>query len=341
MPKLLSQKKADTINWGIIGCGNVTEFKSGPAFNKAPQSSLVAVMRRDEEKARDYAQRHRVKKWYRDADELINNPEINAIYIATPPKFHEEYAIAAMQAGKPVYIEKPMSVDVAACIRMLNFSKKKGVKLTVAHYRRALPMFLKIKELLAEQIIGDIRFVNIRFLQKDQSEQVSKTEKNWRVDPAIAGAGLFYDLAPHQLDLVFYFFGKEQNACGFATNQAGLYQTEDIVTGNMLLQNNILFNGTWCFTVPENLEEDLFEITGSKGRISFPVFGHRILIETAEGKQQLDFEKLPHIQQPMIEKVVQYFLGNGNNPCSALDAIQSMSVMEKFVYGSHIKAGSL
>jgi hypothetical protein len=140
---------------------------------------------------------------------------------------------------------------------------------------------------------------------------------------------------------VFYFFGKEQNACGFATNQSGLYQAEDIVTGNMLLKDNILFNGLWCFTIPENSEEDIFEISGSRGKISFPVFGHTVLIETPEKKQVLNFEKLPHIQQPMIEKVVQYFLGNGDNPCSAIDAIQSMSVMEKFVYGNSKKAGSL
>src|ERR1700730_9641033 len=96
------------ISWGIIGCGNVTEVKSGPAFNKVNHSRLVAVMRRDAAKAADYAKRHQVPAWYSDAESMINDPAVNAVYIATPPKFHEEYVIAALQKGKLVYVEKPV-----------------------------------------------------------------------------------------------------------------------------------------------------------------------------------------------------------------------------------------
>src|SRR4051812_958457 len=97
------------INWGIIGCGDVTELKSGPAFNKVTNSSLIAVMRRNAAKAKDYALRHNVPKWHNDANKLINDLEVNAIYIATPPSSHEAYALAAINAGKPVYVEKPMA----------------------------------------------------------------------------------------------------------------------------------------------------------------------------------------------------------------------------------------
>jgi predicted dehydrogenase len=290
-------------------------------------------MRRDADKAMDYAKRHQVPKWYNNADELINDPDVSAIYIATPPKYHEEYAIAAMQAGKPVYVEKPMALDVASCYRMKEFSDLTGIKLSIAHYRRALPMFLKVKQLLTDQSIGDIKLVSIKMLQPDQSVMVAKTSENWRVDPNISGGGIFYDLAPHQLDLVHYFFGKARSFSGIATNQAGLYKAEDIVTGSMLLENNIVFNGVWCFTVAENMEEDLFEIIGSKGKISFPVFGNTIEVEMNGQKEQISFAKEPNIQQHMIDKVVQYFLGEQQNPCSAADAIQSMELMEKFVYG--------
>jgi predicted dehydrogenase len=327
------ETEPNSVNWGIIGCGNVTEIKSGPAFNKVANSSLVAVMRRDAAKAKDYAKRHQVPKWYDNANELINDPEVSAIYIATPPKFHEEYAIAAMQAGKPVYVEKPMSLDVASCKRMKDFSERSGIKLSIAHYRRALPMFLKIKNLIDDHQIGEIKLVNIRMLQTDQSVMIAKTTENWRVDPSISGGGIFFDLAPHQLDLVHYFFGKAQSSCGIATNQVGLYQAEDIVTGSMLLANNIIFNGVWCFTVPEKMEDDFFEIIGSKGKISFPVFGNTIEIEIEGQKEQISFAKEPHIQQHMIERVVQYFLGQPQNPCSASDAIMSMEMMQKFVYG--------
>jgi predicted dehydrogenase len=316
--------------WGIIGCGDVTEVKSGPAFNKVPGSSLVAVMRRDKEKAQDYAKRHNVPYWFNDANELINHPGINSMYIATPPKFHEEYVLAAIKAGKPVYVEKPMSVDVAACIRMKEAADKAGVKLCVAHYRRALPKFIKIKQLLTEKQIGDIRAISVTLYTSDISEKVLKS---WRVDPAIAGAGLFYDLAPHQLDLAIYFFGNAINSVGYSTNQAGLYAAEDIVTGIAKFDNNILLTGTWCFTVEKGLEKDVFEIIGSAGKISFSVFGHEIEVDDGHEKEIINFTPPENIQLPMIKKVVRYFSGSEENPCSAEDAIKSMAIMEQFAYG--------
>ena len=322
------------VSWGIIGCGNVTEVKSGPAFNRVPGSSLLAVMRRDAEKARDYATRHHVPKWYADATELINDPEINAVYIATPPKFHETYAIEALKAGKPVYVEKPMATDLASCLRMQAVAETTQVKLCVAHYRRALPMFLKVKQLISEKKIGNIRSVRISMLQPDQSTLIAGSENNWRVNPALSGAGLFYDLAPHQLDLVLYFFGFPLRTYGMSANQAGLYAAEDIVTGLMQLPGDILFNGQWCFTTGEGIKDDVFEIIGSNGKISFPVFGHSVLVKTNDQEEILSFAPPEHIQQPMIEKVVSYFTGKAENPCSAADAIESMKVMECFAYGN-------
>lgn len=323
----------EIIRWGIIGCGDVTEKKSGPAFNKVPGSALVAVMRRDADKAKDYAERHAVPKWYTDAAQLINDPEVDAIYVATPPGSHEMYAVAALQAGKPVYVEKPMSVDLASCIRIKELADALGGKLCIAHYRRALPMFLAIKELVTGGTIGEIRTVRISLLQKDKSAGTAASATNWRVDPALAGAGLFYDLAPHQLDLVLYFFGNPLAFHGISANQAGLYKAEDVVTGVMELPNKILFTGQWCYTVGEGSEEDLFEIIGSKGKISFPVFGYDVKIRKGLTEEVLHFDPPEHIQQPMITKWVRYLSGKGENPCPAADAIESMKIMQAFAYG--------
>ncbi|MEQ1624463.1 MAG: Gfo/Idh/MocA family oxidoreductase, partial [Sediminibacterium sp.] len=210
-----------------------------------------------------------------------------------------------------------------------------GIKLVVAHYRRALPLFMRVKELLDQQAIGDIRFARISLLQPDQSAMIAKTGANWRVDPELAGAGLFYDLAPHQLDLLIHFFGKPTSSIGLAVNQAGLYSAEDLVVGVAQLPHQVLFNGTWCFTTPQEREEDLFEIQGSTGSLRFAVFGHSLTIERNGIIETEKFDPLQHIQQPMIEKIVQYFLGNADNPCSAADAIQSMEMMEQFAYGTN------
>jgi predicted dehydrogenase len=320
----------ETVKWGIIGCGDVTEVKSGPAFNKVPNSSLVAVMRRDAAKASDYAARHGVPKWYDDAAQLINDPEVNAIYIATPPLQHEAYTLLSIAAGKPVYVEKPMTLNAASAARMNEAAVNSGIKLSIAHYRRAQPVFLKIKELLSENAIGEVRTVCLKMLQPAASKLIAGSATNWRLDPAISGGGLFHDLAPHQLDLMIYFFGEVQHAAGIAVNQAALSPADDLVAGQILFKNGVVFSGTWCFTVDKADQTDLCEIFGSKGKISFPVFGSKITLSKEGQEEELTFDALPHVQQPMIEKVTNYFLGKGPNPCSAEQAILSMELMDRF-----------
>ncbi len=321
-----------TIQWGIIGCGDVTEIKSGPAFDKVPDSKLVAVMRRDAAKAEDYAKRHGVPKWYTNAYDVINDPEINAIYVATPPLQHEEYTVAALQAGKPVYVEKPMAVNAAAAKRMLDAAIENKIELSVAHYRRAQPLFKNLKELLEAKTIGEVKFADLQYLAPPlSSEQLQETKIKWRVDTAVAGGGLFHDLAPHQLDLMLYLFGKINKTSGISCNQTGLYNADDIVAGTVLFENGIIFNGLWCFTVPEEEIKDNCEIMGTKGKISFSVFGEPEIAVTKQGKTAtMHFEKLEHVQQPMIEKVVQYFLGKSENPCSAEDGVEVMRVMKVY-----------
>lgn len=321
------------VKWGIIGCGDVTEVKSGPAFNKVPNSELVAVMRRDAIKAADYAKRHGVAKWYNDASELINDPEVNAIYIATPPLQHEAYTIEALVAGKPVYVEKPMTLNAEAARRMIAASKQYGIKLTVAHYRRAQPMFLKIKALLDEKIIGDIRFVQLKMLQPLNSDIIADTDEDWRKNPAISGGGLFHDLAPHQLDLMSYFFGTIKKSVGFAVKQQVGTLVDDLVCGQLLFENGIIFNGTWCFTVSNAQQSDICEVYGSKGKISFPIFGNKVSVDIDGQNEEYIFEPLKHVEQPMIEEVVKYFLNKGSNPCSGEEALITMELLDAFTKG--------
>ncbi len=321
----------DSVRWGIIGCGDVTEVKSGPAFNKVPGSSLVAVMRRDAEKAKDYASRHGVQAWYDDAGKLINDPRVNAVYVATPPLFHEQYTMASLLAGKPVYVEKPMALTQAACERMANASEKHNVKISVAHYRRALPLYLKVKEILDSNLIGKPRFINLQTWQSPRSGIIAKSEVNWRVDPSVSGGGIFHDLSPHQLDILIKYFGSVKRASGFSANQAGLYTADDIVSGEMEFTNGIIFKGLWCFSVSPEAAREQCEIAGSEGMISFSFFaGSELSLTIKRGKEIITFENPQHVQQPMIEKVVNYFLGHGPNPCSAMEAGEVMRIMDIF-----------
>jgi predicted dehydrogenase len=320
----------DQINWGILGCGNVTEVKSGPAFNKATHSSVVAVMRRNADKAKDYAFRHHISKWYHQADELINNENINAIYIATPPAYHKQYAIQALKAGKNVYIEKPVALTVAECEDIIAAQKLYQKKVTVAHYRRALPLFIKIKELIDEQAIGDIQIIDLKLYQKPGSDKIAKTDENWRINPAISGGGLFYDLAPHQLDILVHIFGAPNFVNGFSENIGQLNEVADVTFGQLIFDNYIIFNGVWSFNSHPDQEVEQCEIIGSKGKIVFSFFENDLTLIINGETENFSFKNTEHIQQNMIQKTVNYFLGIEENPCSLEDALLSLKIIESF-----------
>ncbi|WP_373492730.1 Gfo/Idh/MocA family protein [Aquiflexum sp.] len=321
------------IHWGVLGVGNVCEVKSAPAMNLIPNSRLVAVMRRSEEKVRDYAERHQVPKWYTSAEELVNDPEVNAVYIATPPNAHLELTKLAAKAGKPVYVEKPMARTFAECQEMIAVCEDVGVRLYVAYYRRALPHFLKIKELIKEGELGEIRTVHIDLKQVLIPELVAKIDNNWRVDPEIAGGGFFFDLASHQLDLLDFFFGPIAKAQGFATNQAKAYEAEDIVCGSFVFESGVVGTGNWCFTTSKVSEIDKITIYGSKGKISFETFGKGEFVLERDNHETMYYQvDLPHhIQQPLIKTVVDDLLGLGECPSTGISGARTNWVMDRLV----------
>jgi predicted dehydrogenase len=325
--------KLKTVKWGIIGCGDVTEVKSGPAFQKTEHSELVAVMRRDAEKAADYAHRHGVPKWYANAGQLIDDPEINAVYIATPPGTHAEYAIKAMQAGKPVYVEKPMAASSAECRQMLAVSKQTGMPLYVAYYRRTLPAYLKVKELIAAGIIGQVLTVSIELHKAaEERDRNPGAHGNWRVDPQIAGGGLFYDLASHQFDYLDFLLGPVTGVKGIACNQAGFYAAEDTVSTVFTFQNGVSGTGNWCFVVDQSAEKDKIEITGTKGKISLPCFIHGdVELTTAQGVEHYNFINPENISHELVKNVVKALRGEEDGVSTGESAARTNIVLGEIV----------
>ena len=319
-----------TIRWGIIGCGDVTEVKSGPGFQQANHSKLVAVMRRNGELAKDYALRHNVPKWYDNAESLINDTDVDAVYIATPPAFHKEYTLKCAQAGKPVYVEKPMARNFGECLVMIEACENAGVPLFVAYYRRALDRFVKIKELIDSGKIGEIRFVSIILYKKPLQIDLSSGDLPWRVVPEISGGGEFLDLASHTLDVLDYILGSIKEASGYAGNQAKLHNAEDIVAASLSFESGVKGTGMWCFSSFSNY--DMNEIVGSKGKISFSTFGvEPVLLTTTDGITSIDIVNPVHIQQQLIQSVVNELNDIGVCPSIGLSAARTSRVMDEIL----------
>ena len=320
------------INWGFIGCGEVTERKSGPAFNEVEGSHIEAVMSRTECRARSYAERHGVKKWYTDAQKLIDDPEVNAIYVATPPSSHATFAIMAMRAGKPVYVEKPLAATYDDCIRVNYVSEQTGVPCYVAYYRRYLPYFLKVKDIIDQGTLGTITNVNIRFSVPPREEDLDREHLPWRVQPDIAGGGYFYDLAAHQLDLLQYFFGIIVKAHGYCTNRAHLYEAEDTVGACFRFEDGLVGSGSWCFVGHKSAQEDIIEIVGDKGMVVFSVFNYDpILLMTSEGTTSIVVKNPSFVQLPLIRSVIEDLQGFGLCTCNSVTATPVNWVMDRIL----------
>ena len=316
------------IHWGMIGAGDVTEIKSGPAFNKVANSQLLCVMRRNAEKAEDYAKRHGVPKWTATAEDIFKHSEINAVYIATPPSSHKEYALKALEAGKDIYLEKPMAMNAHECFEIVTRAKELGRKVSVAHYRRELDCFKKVKELINSDAIGKAQYAKIEIFQPAESDIIANTEENWRTNPAISGGGLFHDIAPHQIDLMLDYFGSPIDFFGFSKeNTSGV---ADIVTGQIDFQNGVLFQGVWNFNAPKNETTDKCTIIGEEGKIEFSFYEETVTLTNKEGVNNFNFSNPENIQLPLIEKVVKYFNGEIENPCSGKDGLKVMEIMDKF-----------
>ncbi|MDR1920078.1 MAG: Gfo/Idh/MocA family oxidoreductase [Tannerellaceae bacterium] len=319
----------ETIKWGIIGAGDVCERKSGPAFYKTEHSALVAVMRRDETKARDYALRHGVASYYTDAGELLRDPEVGAVYIATPPDTHKDYTLLALEAGKPVYVEKPMALNYEECRQMIVASESAGQKLFVAYYRRALPYFIKLKELLEAGAIGRALTVDVRFSRPPLPSDLIPEQHTWRVKRAIAGEGYFFDLAPHTLDILDFLLGEVEEAKGFAQNLGGLYEVKDTVSAVLQFRSGVVGTGLWCFVAPASSVEDHIRISGTKGELCFNTFAFQpIRLTTAEGLETFRPEHPEHIQQPLIRSIVGELLGTDLCPSTARSASRCSQVMD-------------
>ncbi len=320
----------EKVKWGIIGCGDVTEKKSGPALQKIKDSELVAVMRRTGELAEDYAKRHNVPRWYDRAEDLINDPELNAVYIATPPSTHKKYTVMAAEAGLPVYVEKPMARNYKEAQEMIRVCAENNLQLHVAYYRRAMPRFLKIKELIEAGEIGEVRTVNIRLAQPVEEAEKDEANLPWRVLPEIAGGGKFLDLAAHTLDLFDYYFGSIVQASGSAVNQAGYYPAEDNVVMSFKFKNGIQGIGSWTFNGYHELDQN--EIIGSRGRLIFSSFSEEaIILENEAGRKEIEFPYPEHVQQPLLKKVVNSLLGKGESPSTGESAARTTRIMDQII----------
>ncbi len=239
------------IGWGIIGCGDVVLRKSGAALSAAPGSRLVAVMRRDEAKLREAAQRLKAPVATTNAAEVIAHPEVSAVYIATPPQYQLGYALAVARAGKACLVEKPAGRSDRELEQMMQAFAAAGAPLYVSYYRRHLARSAAVREVLRSGRLGPLVSVDYRLAKVAR-------ETTWRLS-AQSGGGHFHDLAGHVLDLFDDWFGPLELTGASAGNVLAGHETEDAVALSFRAGDGLVGAASWDFAATEARDELVIE----------------------------------------------------------------------------------
>lgn len=321
------------IRWGFIGCGEVTEKKSGPAFNEVEGSCVVAVMSRNEERVKAYAKRHGIPKWYTDAQELVDDPDVNAVYIATPPSSHATYAIMCMRSGKPCYVEKPLAANYEDCIRVNRISEQTGVPCFVAYYRRYLPYFIKVRKLIATDSIGKVLTVQLQFAvpPRELDYNVSSSLP-WRLQPDISRVVISMILllissicCKNSLERLF-------EPMVILRTVEHLYEAEDTISAAFIFDSGISGSASWCFVGHESAKADNITVIGDKGILSFSVYNYDpIQLINNAGSRSIIVPNPPYVQLPIITSVIRHLQGIDTCTATSVSATPVNWVMDRIL----------
>eukprot|EP01062_Namystynia_karyoxenos_P051127 TRINITY_DN40019_c0_g1_i1.p1 TRINITY_DN40019_c0_g1~~TRINITY_DN40019_c0_g1_i1.p1 ORF type:complete len:377 (+),score=90.63 TRINITY_DN40019_c0_g1_i1:80-1210(+) len=310
------------VRWGIIGVGDVCEVKAGPGFQKAGRSKLVAVMRRSGEKAADFARRHGVARWYDTVEGLLGDPEVDAVYVASPVGAHAEHALACCRAGKPTLLEKPMARCAEEARGVVQAFREAGVPLWIAYYRRAHPVWQRVKGILSDGRIGKVTGVRYELRWEQQQADTPGGAVPWRLQPEASGGGLILDVGSHAIDIIDFLLGPIQVRGAAAWNAAGgaAAQVEDRVEA-LIQCGDVAGSFSFDFAGPPGSgKRDLLSVSGTAGSVEACVTASNAatLRFWRDGQPHAEeFSDPPgaHMHQALIQTIVDELCGVAGAAC--------------------------
>ena len=314
------------IRWGFLGCGKVVRTKSGDAFRNVPNSTIEVIRRRNLDAAKESAEYFGAPHWCDRIEELLAS-DIDAVYIATPPGLHYEQAMACLKAGKAVYLEKPFARNYTEAKELTEAFEEAGVPLYIGHYRRALPRFLKIREMLKSNIIGDVTDIDF-YLNRIFSKK--EADNSWLYNPVLSGGGKYYDIAPHTVDIIQFLFGDITNVQGNVKNIGVGCPLENIVEMSFVTENGVNGNARFCCVAEE--KSDRMHVTGTKGTMEFSVHGKTdVIVKDENGTiiEQFDLPDPKAVEESMVQSVVEDLLGISKCESKAQDVLVTYKIIDE------------
>ncbi len=316
-----------TIRWGVIGAGNVFEHKSGQAFYSTPHSELAAVMRTKAAEAEETAARHGASRWHTEAAALVNDPEVNAVYIASPHHMHPEHVALAARAGKSVLCEKPIGVNPAEAQQAVDICRRKGVPLTVAYYRRFWPVTQTILKLLRDGAIGEVVTARVQV-----TELYVVDGRTWLLSRSKSGGEALANTGAHWVDLLRYWLGPVSDVIARCTWRATQGtpgdETDNTMIATLRMASGALATLTVSRRTPVSTNE--IDISGTAGRLYSSSLSDGQLLVQRHGRDAeiLHLPRQGAVHGELIAELVPRLLRGEPSPLPGEEAVAVWRIMQ-------------
>jgi predicted dehydrogenase len=312
--------------WGLIGAGDIVRKRVAPALRDLPNCELVSIARANAGLAAEFAKEFGASKWFDDYRELVADPEIHAVYIATPVFLHAEQAIAAAESGKHVLCEKPMALNVEECDRMIDACRSNNVKLGIAYYRRFYPVLDRIKELISDDAIGKVSVAQINAFEYVDLD--SGDPRHWFIEKAKSGGGPMIDFGCHRLEVLTNLFGSVEKVTSLVSNRVFGREVEDTAVASMQFENGTCASVTVTHAARE--PQDTLDIYGTEGSIHVPVLNNgQMTVRVGGTIRDVSLPPDANIHAPLIEQFADCILRNASPEVTGECGREIASLIEK------------
>lgn len=316
------------LKWGLIGCGDISEKRVAPALRDLENCELVTVNRANYTKAKDFARQFGARKWTKDWREILDDEEVQAVYIATPVYLHAEMTIAAAEAGKHVLCEKPMGMNTKECDDMIDACTSNGVKLGVAYYRHFYPAVKRIKDIIASGEIGIV--ANAQINNFEPFNRKPGEPRYWLLEKDKAGGGPMMDMGCHRIEVFTNILGPIQEAKGFLTNVLYEREVEDTAIAHLLFETGTTAVLTSSHAAFE--PQDTLDVFGCKGSIHVPVLNEGTMtIKTSDGERVEKHPPHANVHQPLVDDFTRAVLED-REPGVTGEAGRAVTAVEDMIY---------
>jgi predicted dehydrogenase len=318
--------------WGLIGAGDIVQKRVAPAIRDSPACELLAVARARAELAADFANSFGGARSYARWTDLVHDPDIDGVYIATPVYLHAEQTITAAEAGKHVLCEKPMAMNAAECDRVIAACRANGVTAGVAYYRHFYPVVSRIKELIASGAIGDHVLVHIDAFEP--FNPAPDHPRYWLMKKAQSGGGPMFDFGCHRLEVLINIFGPVRRATGMAGNVRFEREVEDTAVALLQLGNGAC--ATIAVTHAAHQARDSVDIYGTRGSLHTASLNQGdIRIITADEDRRELHPPAANLHRPLIDDFVDA-VSSGREPGVTLEIGRAVAQLEDEIYAAAV-----